>query len=100
MWPASGASSSAGASSESEASAPARTRDVSSPAPSSAESDVPSPVAVSGAASSGVLGRSESEDMGFVLTGEEKRTFEESGRGREARTPDLRIWNPLLYQLS
>jgi hypothetical protein len=22
------------------------------------------------------------------------------GRGREARTPDLRIWNPLLYQLS
>ena len=24
----------------------------------------------------------------------------EAGRGREARTPDLRIWNPLLYQLS
>jgi hypothetical protein len=24
----------------------------------------------------------------------------DSGRGREARTPDLRIWNPLLYQLS
>ena len=24
----------------------------------------------------------------------------EGGRGREARTPDLRIWNPLLYQLS
>ena len=23
-----------------------------------------------------------------------------TGRGREARTPDLRIWNPLLYQLS
>src|SRR5262245_48296301 len=22
------------------------------------------------------------------------------GRGREARTPDLRIWNPLLYRLS
>ena len=29
------------------------------------------------------------------------RVLQESrGRGREARTPDLRIWNPLLYQLS
>ena len=29
-----------------------------------------------------------------------RRRLRSLGRGREARTPDLRIWNPLLYQLS
>src|SRR5690606_34238714 len=32
--------------------------------------------------------------------GIKNREWRFGGRGREARTPDLRIWNPLLYRLS
>ena len=30
---------------------------------------------------------------------EQKRENKEDGRGREIRTPNTRIWNPVLYQL-
>ena len=41
---------------------------------------------------------------GVTAWGEESGEYREEARrlcrGREARTPDLRIWNPLLYRLS